>query len=343
MTDFYSGATVRYDRHGTGHVAAVAPEYTEGTALDPLGRIITTTRFSHYLMRLDPATCIQSVIDPQLPNNEGPTFDFEGNLYVGDNRHNRVVEYTWPQYPGQKPVLIYDFEKETGQGTFLEDLKIAPEGSPYKGDLFVQYSAGARFGAFQAALGVGGTDQIARFTRTENGWERQADFYDMRVVHARFESLGMAFHPDGSLLVNDFTGTGNIIRISPDGKFHTVFATIPPRPGEHLVKIDVTQPDGYVYVTGVAGSCTGQAAAESSTRLIRLDPNGGRMVPDFTDISEDRCFVGVSVPHHFTPDLDIPFIPPPVLPPIAAIAAPPPPPPPPPIPVLAPAPAPAPA
>lgn len=322
VTDFYSGATLRYNRFGTGTVIAIAPMYTENTALDPLGRIITTTRHSDVLTRLDPTDCSLITIDPDLPTNEGPSFDRLGNLFVNDTDGARVYEYSWPQYPGQNPKLVYDFQVVTGRDHYIEDVRVAPQSSPFAGDLLINYADVARFCAIDdgkcQAEGVS-SDAIARLTRTEDGWDRLADVIDLRAIDPNFNALGFAVHPDdGSLIVPDFSGSsgGKVWRIAPDGRTWSVFAVIPPLPGERLGKVDIVQPDGYVYITSNSGHCAGIPDADTGvTRLIRLDPEGNRLEPDFTHNSSNRCFVGISVPHEFEvlPDPPLPPLAPPTI------------------------------
>lgn len=350
VTDFYSGATIKYDRFGTGTVVAIAPQYTEGTALDPLGRIITSTRYSDVVTRLDPTNCSLVAIDRYLPTNESPTFDRYGNLFINDTNGARTYEYSWPQYPGQKPKLVFDFTASAGRGHFLEDVRVAPPGSPFAGDLFVLYLDSVRWCTvdrshcgFTGQAGTAGNDQIAHLTRTEDGWTRAADHYDLKLVDPDFGALGMAFQPDGSLLIPDFNGTGRVVKIAPDGKSHIDFAFIEPSDGgESLVKIDITA-RGYVYITGNAPlanwGCgvdlsSGTPVGRTKTRLIRLDPVGNRLIPDFVHNSQGRCFVGISVPHEFAPLPEGPLPPVPLptsfnLPP--AVLAPPPQPPAPPV------------
>lgn len=313
VTNFDTGYVVRFDAHGTGTIVGQAPAYSEGITLDPLGRVIITTRFSDILARLDPLNCRLTTLNYDAFSVEGPTFDHRTqSLFVVNNSNNYVYEYSWPQIPRQKPKLVWRMPG------FVEDLKVAPSSSPFAGELFVLYRDRATDIDDSRACNV--TDQtcisgqpnairILYFDEQKQEWFREkqdfanfgpSDSNDTRGCNG-FQSAGMAFLPDGRLLVSDICGSGEIRAYYPDGSGYDVFAQIASAgdiAGPALVKIDVTH-DGYVYVTAVQRNGVTEGMNGKSA-LVRLDPEGRRMLPDFTQ--NLTWAVGVAVPQTpFTP------------------------------------------
>lgn len=317
VTNFDTGYTVRFDERGGGSVVAVAPRFSEGIALDYLGRVIVTTRFSNALARLDPKTCALEILDTNAYFAEGPTFDAQGNLFIANTDDGIIWEYPFPQVPGHAPTKV-------GQvGGFLEDVKIAPPGSPYAGNLLALYrdrshQVDDHRACNEATQPVcrgtqGNPNAIAVFERGVTGWQRRSDFANFSATDGTafkgkgtFESAGMAFLPDGSLLVTNFCCDGQIRRYAPDGSSWTEFARISPAVVDekdvYLIKVAATA-DGYVYVT--ASTSTSFAQSEDQAFLVRLDPWGRVLTPDFTQ--NLTVPVGIAVPQVFDlPNLGTP-------------------------------------
>jgi hypothetical protein len=359
VTNFDTGYTIRYDEHGTGTIVALAPKYSEGTTLDPLGNVISTTRFSNEVTRLDPETCKLEAIDYDLFTAEGPTYDAEGNLYVVDTNHFYIWRYSWPQYPRQDPVLIWRMPG------FLEDLKIGPPGSPYEGYLFALYRDRRqdvddnRVCTLVPCTQTGNPNAVAILKPSNDpkleGWKRMnRDFIHLGpggndgVGHCTgFQSLGMGFMPDGHLLLGDACGSGVIRSYAPDGSGWTVFAQVPqPLDGILVLTKIAVSGSGHVFVTANNSFCgPGQ---NSATWLYRFQEDGTSMNPPFTQ--HLTCAVGIAAPSWIPPlPVDVPPVPVPepqvpqkLTPPTRGAAVIPLAPPPPPIPIAAPAPGPAP-
>lgn len=295
-----TGCVVSFDRWGRSRVVMQAPPYAEGVALTFDQQLIITTRFSGELTRTALPKPVFTVLDADIPNVEGPSFDRQGNLYVGNNRDNIVYKYPYPQYPGQPREVVWAF----GPKRFIEDIRVAPPRSPFAGDLFVEYRAPG------ASSTNPNPNAIAVLAPSGRGWRRLPDFAQLP---AGFTSLGMAFLPDGSLLVPDYTGSGRVLRYPPTGGTPTTFATVGTNNGQYaFVKIDVTAA-GYVYVSAVAGQGAAaspnldvkdgaplQAGGAVGTRnaIVRFDPAGNRMLPDFTE--NLSVPVGIAVPNVIT-------------------------------------------
>ena len=380
VSNFDTGCIVRFDRFGNATVAARGRENSEGVAFDHLGRVVIATRFTNLVTRFDPDVGKISNL-ALIRTNESPAFDRYGTLYINDNNENDIYALPWPQVPhlfGQnaKPRLIADFRSiregdETNE--FLEDMRIAPDTSPFAGDLFVQYYRQAPGSEDangedpedeeeeqqQAGAPSGNPNAIARFTQLKDGsWQREKDF---ARLPEQYESLGMSFKPDGSLLVIPFITDDKtkwqdnpLLEYSPDGSEWRVFGRAPG--AGCLLKGEVT-PEGYVFATryvfapGCADSPVrnGDRSAEDPSTvtdrepvLLRFAPDGRRLFPDFT--AGLTSPVGVATANVITglPLLD-PVVPPeiPVVlgepqSPVAIAAAPPAPPPPPPPPALVP-------
>jgi photosystem II stability/assembly factor-like uncharacterized protein len=350
VTNFDTGCLVSFDRFGHSKILLQAPTTSEGVALTFDKQLMISTRFSNELTRTMLPRQDFEVLDNNIDRVESPAFDRWGNLYVVDNLHNAVYEYPYPQTVGQRRSLVWSFDGFE----FLEDVRIAPPGSPFAGDLFVQYAADD--------AGNGNPNAIAILRRTKNGWRRLADFCHFP---GNFTSVALSFLPDGSVLVPHLGGTGTILKYAPDGRSVATFATVGSTPSNQYSfnKMDVTA-GGSVYVTAAIqlgggasvdpdrGSPGGGAAPFAGTRnaIVRFDAAGRRLLPDFT---ENLSYpVGIAVPNVITGLPRLPLPPPPKVPPVTpprAVAAPPvpplPPPPPPPVPgpVAAPGGAPAPA
>lgn len=295
-----TGCLVSFDRYGRGRLVMQAPPYAEGVALTFDQQLIITTRFSGELTRTALPKPVFTVLDANIPNVEGPSFDQRGNLYVTDNQHNFIYKYPYPQYPGQPRELVWAL----GPTEFIEDTRIAPPRSPFAGDLFVEYHAR------RSSSTNNNPNAIAVFAPSGRGWRRLPDFAQLP---AGFVSLGMAFLPDGSLLVPDFTGSGTVLRYPPTGGTPTTFATVGTNNGQYaFAKIDVTAA-GYVYVSAIdvkgAGAAPNldlkegaplQAGGALGTRnaIVRFDPAGNRMLPDFTE--NLSAPVGIAVPNVIT-------------------------------------------
>jgi hypothetical protein len=333
--DNFTGNTclVAFDRYGNAANVAAMPLMGEGIATDFDGRLLISSRYSGELIRFAPADGRTSVIDPNAVPVEGPSFDRYGNLYItlNDSNHARagVWEYPFPQLPGAPRRLVWSFGRR-----FIEDTKVAPPGSPYAGDVFVLYASDPR------SIDC---DAVAVLHRTARGWVRRPDF--ISHLPASFAALGIAFMPDGSLLVPDYRGSGRVLRYDRTGAGPSVFADT--ATGGHsyvFMKIDVAA-DGYVYLTSASSSEGGLLFSPTpvSNALVRLDPAGRHLLPDFTQ--NLTAPVGVAVRNVITglPRLPLPGAPrQPVAPtgvdPPRGVAPPPVPPvpPPPPLPVAAP-------
>jgi photosystem II stability/assembly factor-like uncharacterized protein len=346
VTSFTSGCLIAYDRWGNARNMFQGPLNTEGIALGFDGQLAIGTRYTNSIIRSRfPETQAFDRIG-NVPMAEGPSFDRHGNLYVVDNSKNIVYELPYPQAAIPVPSgqagkaapntakAVYRF----GEGEFLEDTRIAPDTSPFSGSLLVEYVKAGH------PTVEGGCTAIAMLTRRGTSWTRR----DFAVLPTGFESLGMAFMPDGSLLVPG--QKGNILRFAKDGSSYTTFADI--GPSYPLVKIDVTA-DGDVYATSsnlwaTGVPLTGLSAGMSGRfheAVVRFDRNGRRLLPDFT--ANLSGGVGISVPNVITGHpLQLPPSPVPpatvVVP--KGVGAPPqqPPPPPPPVAGVAPAAVPAP-
>ena len=314
VDNFTSGCLVAFDRFGHSKVVMQAPAWSEGVTLTFDKQLVITTRFSSELTVTQLPGAVYSVLDANIQNVEGPTFDRHGNLFVEDNQSNVVFEYPYPQYPGEPRQAVWSF----GASHFLEDVKVAPPQSPFAGDLFVQYYSGS------TSTSDRNPDAIAVLEPTRHGWRRIADFAHLPP---KIASAGLAFMPDGSLLVPDYHGSGVILRYSPDGKTVTPFATVGAQSEQDGVysfaKIDVTA-SGYVYVSAIVngGAACGPDAEPQDglpvkcdymvgTRnaIVRFDPLGRRMLPDFTENITGP--VGIAVPNVIT---GLPQILPPVPP-----------------------------
>ena len=329
VDNFLTGCLVELDRFGHARVVTKTPTYSEGIALTFDKQVVITTRFSNILTRTLLPDTAYTVLDANIPHVEGPAFDRYGNLYVVNNDNdnaNTVYQYPFPQYPGQSPVPVWTF----GPAHFTEDIRIAPPQSPFAGDLFVQYYAE------HDNCDMCNPDAIAVLHPTERGWRRLPDFahFPSNGRGVGIESLGMAFMPDGSLLVPDYTGTGTILRYSPNGKIATTFASVGTNSGQYFfTKIDVAA-DGYVYVTASGGTSRGpsgdpdlQTSEGGVVGVVRFTPTGRRMLPDFT---AGLTFpVGIAVPNVITGLPQILTNPPVTRTPraVAEVAPPPPPPP----------------
>ena len=299
ITDNFEGGTFRIDRYGAASQVAQTPGTPEGTALDPFGRVIVSTRGAHQLLRMDPLTCRQDVIDPDLPMNESPTFDDAGNLYAVDTAGAKVWEYRWPQSAYAHRVLVHDFKADPDAQHVegLEDVRVAPVGTHYAGDLFVElFTAGE-------AQPVGEGEQVVRLHRGKDGRWHRSLFW---TLPADMLATGMAFLPTGELLVPDLTGSSQILRIAPDGRTNTVFAVAATSFGgqtlsRQLAKVDVT-PDGMVYVSAPDASpryCPGGKYTDlgGDPALFRFDQLGHEIDPPFTGLP--HCPLGISVIHLF--------------------------------------------
>lgn len=294
VSNFDTGQLVRYDRFGNAEVVGLLPWATEGMALDPLGRVVIAGRWENRIYRFDGDTCTPEVVSRDVSTNEGPSFGPDGTLYISNNNANDIYAFPAPVVPFTEPERIWDFPP--GLPYFIEDTKVAPPESPYAGDVFVLFEFG----------GVG------RLRKTPTGWQRMDDFIprwpspaelsrlgvpaDACVRDRGFgptpivDSVGMAFLPDGSLIVPIMACDGVVLKYAPDGGGYELFAFFDDRRLE-LGKVDAT-PDGYVFIgAGRRFNCGGDA------RLIRLDPNGRRLTPDFTQ--HLTCAVGIAVPHAF--------------------------------------------
>ena len=327
VDNFDTGCVVGFDRWGHGRVPLQAPQYAEGIALTFDRQLMITTRFSNELTETAFPSPVYVVLDANIPDIEGPSFDRYGNLYVTDNMDNVIYEYPWPQYPGEGRQLVWSF----GANHFIEDTRIAPPGSPYAGDLFVEYHNPTG----NAADCNGNPDAIAILKRTPAGWTRLPDFAQFP---SGFYSLAMAFEPDGSLLVPDWVGSGEVLKYGPRGGAPSVFGSVGTSNGDYgFAKIDIAA-DGYVYVSSYANAGAAAAgvidpdlhqcpvgfyaATGARNVIVRFDPGGHRLLPDFT---EDLSLpVGIAVPNVITGLPPLFSIPPN---PAAALAVPPVPPP----------------
>jgi hypothetical protein len=338
VTNTDTGCVVAFDHNGKSRVLFQAPTHTEGLAVGFDGQLTIATRTSNQVVRTRfPVTDSFSRIG-NVQSNEGPSFDQRGNLFVANNSgfdKNEIYELPYPQRPlpplrAPQPAarVIWAF----GEGQFVEDTRIAPASSPFAGSLLVMH------GVAHSA-----PNAIAILKRQGTRWTRIRDFGALP-----FLSLGMAFEPDGSVLVPEFGG-GRIARISRDGTTTTTFADL--GPSYMFTKIDVTAA-GYVYATstfeGEAGIRGAPGLRPGRNVVVRFDPAGRRMLPDFSANLSYPC--GVAVANVITGH---PLLRPPLLQPPPAGVNPPPADPPPPVqapqpqvqpgPVSAPVPAPAPA
>jgi len=300
VDNFETGCLVAFDRFGHGEVIARDYPNSEGIALTFDRQLIITTRFSHVLTETRLPQQSVTSLDVNAGDVEGPSFDRHGNLYVTDNRYNHEViyEYPFPQHPGEKPRLVWTF----GGYHFIEDTRIAPPGSPYAGDLFVEYN----YRCNTTSTGTCNHDPnaIAVLHHGKRGWVRLADFAHFP---SDFISLGMAFMPDGSVLVPDINGSGTILKYGPRGGVPSVFASVGTKSDNYIfAKIDISA-SGYVYVTSFT-SATGPAAATASALpnhpvgghlgVVRFDPSGRHLLPDFTE--NLTAPVGIAVPNVIT-------------------------------------------
>lgn len=301
LTDFAYGSTFRLDRYGRRVQVGQTAGTPEATALDPFGRVVISGRHSSQLQRLDPLRCRLDVLDSDLPFNEGPTFDSAGNLFVSSTEAARIWEYPWPQAVPARRHLVYDFRKDSTPVTMLEDVRAAPSGTRYAGDLFVL--------VFKPGAGVSDTgypEEIARLHRSSDGTWHRSLFWTMPP---RFNAAGFAFRPNGELLLPDVIGSGRILRLSADGKTSSVFAVATPAStgktlSRQLVKIDVAA-SGIAYVTAPDASpdlCPvgGFTELGGEAAVYRFDATGRQIEPTLTNVS--RCTLGISVIHLF-PDL----------------------------------------
>lgn len=305
ITDFHDGGTFRLDRFGGATQVAQTPGTPEGTALDPFGRVIIATRFSRELLRMDPITCTAEVIDPDLPNNESPTFDAAGNLFAVDTNGAKVWEYPWPQRPYAHRLLVHDFRADSDAKSVLgmEDVRVAPAGSPYAGDVFAQVFRSSITAVGAAEGGQTGVLTIVRLHRDKNGAWHRSEFW---TAPESVSAAGFAFLPSGDLLVPDITGSSQILRISADGRSSSVFAVAATSfagkaLSRQLAKIDVT-PSGMVYVSAPEASGRYCPAGKYSdlggdAAIFRFDALGHEVDPPFTGVP--FCPLGISVPHLF--------------------------------------------
>lgn len=286
VSNFDGTCLVRLDRYGNAEAVTALPPSAEGIALDFDGSVIVTTRFTGRLLRVDAVAGSAMIMDPRANPVEGPAFDRWGNLFatLNNSRAGRsvIVEYPFPQEPpdgGRR--VIWSFGR-----SFVEDVRIAPPRSPFSGDLFVLYSTKAD----------SEPDAVARLRRTASGWTRLPDF--IPKLPSNVLALGMAFAPDGSLLLPDWNGSGQVLRFSPDGTVHEIFATVSPEvAGESYSfnKIDVTA-SGFVYIT--SGNNPFAGGTNKQNTLVRLDPAGRHLLPDFN--ARMTYPVGVAVPNVIT-------------------------------------------
>jgi photosystem II stability/assembly factor-like uncharacterized protein len=298
VTNADSGCVVAFDRNGKSTIMFQAPPHTEGLALGFDGQLTIGTRTSNQVVRTQfPRTDTYTRL-AMVPSSEGPSFDQQGNLFVVDNSPEADVVYELP-YPQTAMPALADGQPDPrlrkvwtfGKWIFLEDTRIAPSTSPFAGSLLVMYAAAG-----------GNPDTIAMLRRHGSGWTRVHDFATLP-----FPSLGMAFAPDGSVLVPELHG-GRIARISPDGTTATLFADL--GAAYMLTKIDVSAA-GDVYATS---TYEGEARLVPGLRpgrnvVVRFDRTGKRLLPDFTANLSYPC--GVTVPNVITGN---PLIRPPVVP-----------------------------
>jgi photosystem II stability/assembly factor-like uncharacterized protein len=333
VTNFQTGCVAEFDRNGHSRIVFQGPQWSEGIALGFDGQLTIGTRFSNLVVRTQFPSVDRVNRLAKLSSAEGPSFDQNGNLFIVDNGANVVYELPYPQPPaGASDAVLARAARPIwtfGTNHFLEDTRIAPASSPFAGSLFVMYSDRSR-----------DPNAIAVLQRRGNGWTRTHDF-----ARLPFGSLGMAFAPDGAILVAEYGGP-RIARIAPDGKTTTIFADL--GPDYMLAKLDVTAA-GDVYATSNVDSVASLLAPRPPISAVaRLDATGKRLYPDFT---ENLSYpVGITVPNVITGH---PLLRPvPLRPPPAGVNPPPADPPPPvqapqpqvqPGPVSAPVPAPAPA
>jgi hypothetical protein len=292
--DNYDGTClVRFDRYGNATPITSTPVATEGMALDFSGNVVIATRWSGELVTIDGASGSTTITDPRAYPAEGPSFDRWGNLFITLNdgqTSNRIYEYPYSATTGSLGRrLVWSFGRH-----FVEDTRVAPPRSPFAGDLFVLYSSQPTGTA---------ADAVARLHRTATGWVRERDFSTAHTPSG-FQALGMAFAPDASLLLADWHGSGMVLRYSPDGRRRTVFATVPSPDGQDgpfhaggyaFAKIDVAA-NGYVYLT--SDNCAGSGVYEAQNALVRLDPQGNHLLPDF--VSHMSLPLGIAVPNVIT-------------------------------------------
>lgn len=287
VSNFISGNLVRYDRFGKAVVVVKAPQYSESLALDPEDRVVVATRFSDQVVRYDDVTG-QAELISALPSAEGPEFSPDGRLFINDNDRNTVYEYTPPVLAGSVPHPIYNF---TPTLEFTEDIAIARAGSN-KGNLLVLVKTD------QGETLGGDPTGIAVLSETPPVWEREDNLIDR--FPDRITALGFAVHPrTGHILVPAFNGSGRILEYDPEGNYIGDFACLPQ--GSEMTKIDISK-SANVYVTAVI-----EENGVRTSRLVRFDPEGQRLYPDFTaelDEPSSDCracsAIGVAVPHRFT-------------------------------------------
>lgn len=292
VSNFDGSCLVRMDRYGNAEPITALPPSSEGMALDFDGSLIVATRFSGRVLRVDTVSGDTRILDPRAYPVDGPAFDRWGNLFAALNNSNAgrsmIVEYPFPHEPpdgGRR--VIWSFGR-----SFVEDVRIAPPRSPFSGDLFVLYASKAD----------SNPDAVARLRRTASGWARLPDFIPKLANNVI--AAGMAFAPDGSLLVPDLYGSGQVLRYSPDGTRHEIFATVSPEvagEGYSFNKIDVTA-SGFIYITSSNNAYTSNSAFSGAVNkrntLVRLDPAGRHLLPDFD--SRLTWPIGIAVPNVIT-------------------------------------------
>lgn len=331
-SNFTTGCVIEYDVFGNGRVIAHLP-YSEGITVDRFGRLIVTTRPGDQVYMYDTNTEVWTLLVSGISHAEGPTVDHEGNIFFESNNRaqspaNVVYELPYPQHGNMEAEPIYVF----GKKVFLEDVTVAPQSSPYAGDLFVQY------GPLEGLA----TSSVARLTRTESGWKRVADFYTSgENGNINIDSIGMDFGPDGSLYLSETNGS-KLWKTDPYGHNIQELADIP---GASFAKIDVDM-NGYVYLANGLGDTPAEdpTAVIPDAGIVRLSPTGQRLFPDFTQ--QLTTPVGVAViagpvlplpPIHIDPPPPvIHHVPQPEPVPPVRLAVPPPPIPPPPPPLFIP-------
>ncbi len=333
-----------FDALGRGHVVATVPvcrDWSEGIAFGFDDRLVVTCRTSHVLASVDVKTGQSFVIDDTRGDVEGPSFDRYGDLFVVDNdpasqggSNNTVYEYPYPQHAHETPTKVYSF----GPNEFTEDTRIAPPGSPYAGTLLVLYAADDA-----ATQGhTVSTDAIAMFRPTARGWKRIQDF-----AHEPwgFVSIGMAFTPNGSVVLAADDGSGRLLEYSPDGRAYHYLASLAPTsglavPGQTteygasyvFAKMDITAKGLIVATSSTSSGWGGDGNDSATTRnaVVRVAASGTQLTPDFgTGFNDGSSILGVATANVITglPRLPLPGhprMPPQRATPVVATDAPPP-------------------
>jgi len=223
--------------------------------------MLVSSRFTNNILRYDSITgAFRGVFaqGPELANPNGIAYGPDGNLYVGLGDGNRIL-----RYHGQTGAYLGEFTQPAAGGMgSVRGIEFGPDGNLYVASaanhsvLRFNGTTGAFLGVAASGSGLNGPVGLALGPSNEvyvsGALSNQVYLFQNNAFVRSFNAgptygraVGMAFAPDGRLLVAQSI-TNEILSFNvPLGTFNSVF--VPPGSLDIPIYME-TSPNGHLYV-----------------------------------------------------------------------------------------------